>query len=441
MNLENIIFHNNTLSKAKIDSKVETITYYFQQLCQLDNVIMVVGSGFSKHLGGPLMSNLSEKCLAPAIVAVYKKVKNLTRKRKSWNDIWGIDHSLEQEILKQINKKNPDFSKLQEFTSNINIETKINELKTIKDAYRLLNSPDKRLVDTVLGIIKEGIIKQIKAVMPCETEPTYAQVNTKLLVYRNFLKKLINYRRPQQPRIKIFTTNYDKVIETACDLEGIQCVTGFDGQSIRIFNPTNFDLNISYKATGQSSVYYSKVVHLYKLHGSIHWQKKKIDDFDEIIQSDDGIAGNIVIYPCATKYSETLEMPYGEMFRRFGDSVATPQTAIFTIGYGFNDEHVNQMLIRSLKNPSCQLICIEPKAVEDYENADINSFLKKLIQLSKPIEGTNEPSESRICVIGGTGASFPDISEIIAPETKLEDPNEEVKKLISKLIALGNANA
>lgn len=438
MNIENVIFHNSTLDKAKSDNKLETITYYFQQLCQLDNVLIIIGSGFTKHIDGPLMGDLSRKCLSPAIITGYRKVQNFSRKLKTWSCIWEIDNSLEQNILQQINKVRPNFNILYEFSSKLNIEKKINELKTIRDAYGLLNLSNKKLIDVALSIIEKNVIEQIKAIIPEEID---SQTNNKLLVYRSFIKKIINYRRPQQPRIKIFTTNYDRVIETVCDLEGIQCVTGFEGQNIRIFNPTNFDLNISYKTTGQSSVYYSKVLHLYKLHGSVDWQKKKIDGFDEIIQSKNIIEKNIVIYPYATKYSETLEIPYGEMFRRFGDSIAMPQTAIFTIGYGFNDEHVNQMLIRSLKNPSCQLICIEPRANEDYENAKISSFLKKLIRLSKPVEDTNEVPESRICIIGGDGASFPNVSEIIVPEIKLEDPNEEVKKIISKLIAFGDVNA
>ncbi|MFZ7132622.1 MAG: SIR2 family protein [Eubacteriales bacterium] len=438
MNLEKVIFHNNTLDEASTKNSVDTIKYYFQQLCQLDNLILVIGSGFSKYINSPLMTDLSRTCLKPAIIAGYKKYQKFSRKLKTWSYIWGINSDEEKKILQQINTKRLISDDLDKILSKINIERKINELKIIRDTYELLDIRDKKFFNKILCIIERNIVEQIKAVIPNELESWDEQLSDKLLLYRNFFKKLINYRRPQQPRIKIFTTNYDKLIETICDLEGIQCITGFDGQNIRIFNPTNFDLNISYKTTGNSSVYYSKVLHLYKLHGSIDWQKKKIDGFDEIIQTNENILKNTLIYPCATKYSETLEMPYGEMFRRFGESASTPQTAMFTIGYGFYDEHVNQMLLRSLKNPSCQLICIEPKAEIDYEKSEISLFLKKLIRLSTPSKEVDEVSEPRICVIGGEGACFPSISELIVPETRLEDPNEEIRKTLSKLIASGS---
>lgn len=438
--IDGIIFHNSLLAKAKESNQVEAISYYFQNLCQLENVVFLVGSGFPKHLGGPLMVDLSKKILPKVILDGFKKLKDEETQLKTWTMIWEIEQTTSSDILKHLEAKDEKTAlrDLREISVGLNIEEIINDLKTAKEGMILLGKRrGSKLISEALKEIEQSIVHIIRDITPSYDHQEFSDFCGQLLQCRYFIRRLIDYRRPQQSRLKFFSTNYDQVIELVCDLEGILCSTGFEGQAIRIFNPTNFDLNISLKATGQSSIYFSNLIQLYKLHGSVNWVKKTIGGIEEIVQDDSAEEG-VVIYPCSTKYYETLEMPYGEMFRRFGDAIAQPQTVIFTLGYGFNDDHINQILMRGLKNPSCQMICIEPKVTDapPSEQEELSDFLKNLIIAANP-SGDNSVGNARICVIGGSSAKFPDIADLLVPPVELENPLDEAKKLVAKFLSLG----
>lgn len=402
------------------------IKSYFMQLWQLDNVVLLFGAGSSKYLGGPLMKELSESILPPLIMEGYERFIN-TEMETMWDNLWEMnqlyftDNTINEEGIKHI--------------GDINIETKLSELKMLSYSLSILKfNIEKNFIDYCMENIKYEIIKRTSSIVPnVKSSPSdFDRFSESVKPLREMLKRLIKLRRPNQPRIKLFTTNYDLVIETACDIEGIKCNIGFEGVNTKIFNPTNFDLNISIKPEAQNIVYYPNYIYLYKLHGSVNWSSIEIDGITEIVLDDcPNPNSSTVIYPCATKYSETLEMPFGEMFRRFGDCVSRSQTVIVTIGYGFMDEHVNQILFRSLKNPSTQLVIIEPKWEEN-----ASPYIKKFIQATG-YEDKYENGEPRICLLGGDKAKFPDVLEYILPQEEFEDPLEKVKGLIRDLTSLG----
>ena len=68
----------------------------------------------------------------------------------------------------------------------------------------------------------------------------------------------------------------------------------------------------------------------------------------------------LLIYPTPAKYGETLGLPYSELFRRFAVAVARPQSALFVIGYGFGDEHVNAIIRQAMAVPSFTLVIVDP---------------------------------------------------------------------------------
>ncbi|MBN1618660.1 SIR2 family protein [Candidatus Dojkabacteria bacterium] len=427
---ERINLFNPILSKAKAESKNEAIQSYLQQLWQMDNLILLIGSGFTRHINGPLMSDLSRIVLPPIILNCFNKYK-ADQMQDKWFILWDIDEKLSSVINGEENNL-AKISALESHCDKINIEDKINKLQTIINALETFNE-ERQIYIEALEEIKKSIINEISKITPTLDDSNFDEFIRNLEPYRIFIKRMIKYRRPQQPRIKIFSTNYDKVLETACDLDGIICVNGFDGKNIRVLNPTVFDLELSLKATGQSSIYYSNLLHLYKLHGSIDWKKVQIDGIDEIIQ-DINVGEDVVIYPCHTKFADTLEMPYCEMFRRFSDAVSQPQSTILSIGYGFNDDHVNQMLISAYKNPSCQFIICEPNAQK--EKPTSSEFFNSLLRMALT-EYESVTSDPRITILGGEASKFPEILDILFPPIEIESPSDQIKKLVKQIIKFG----
>jgi len=428
-----IEFYNSILAKADKEDKRDAIALYFQQLWQIDNLIVLIGAGFSKSVKGPLMADLSRKALPPVVLLGILKEAKSEDALKSWVSLWGLPNIITQAIIKEGERSSvEDFPQLAEHCSKLNIETKIGELQAILVAFKALGR-DAGLYESGLTEIKKSIVSQISSISHSFGDEEFTEFRQRLQPYRSFFRRLLTYRRPQQPRIKVFTCNYDTLIEAACDLEGIHCVTGFDGKALRTLNPSIFDVDLTFRGTGQASVYYANVIHLYKLHGSIDWRILNVDGIDEIVQGE-ATGSEVLIYPCSTKFAETLEAPYHEMFRRLGESTSQPQSVLLSVGYGFNDDHINQMIMRAYKNPSCQLLLCEPRAAETS-----SEFLRRMIKMATP-EGENTISDPRVTVIAGSDAKFPNILNVLFQPLEIESPSEQIKKLLQKLVQIGQGS-
>jgi len=428
---------NSVLSKEK-DNKQEAIQFYFQQLWQMDNLIILTGSGFSQYLDGPLMSDLSKDVL-PSLIYRHltnKPIETLNKKFvSSWRSLWEINDKLWNDIEINLSKNSTESPQsLSEHSASLNIEEKISALQAIVSAFKTIDFPHDEF-STILNQIKKGIVSRISQICPPINKDEFKDFSEKLRPYRNFIKRLIKHRRPQQPRVKIFSLNYDTVIEAACDLEGISCITGFEGKSVRLLNPTAFDLDLNFRSTGQASIYYPDVIHLYKLHGSIDWVRNEFDGVPEIVQDHSEGLNNIVIYPCYTKFAEALELPYYEMFRRLGECLSRPQTVVLSIGYGFNDDHINQMLLRAFKNPSCQFVLCEPKITEATQ-ADNNPLLKSFLKFAET-SSDSTVTDPRVTILGDKSAEFPEILDVIFHPVELESPTDQIKNLIKQILEIG----
>jgi len=193
-----------------------------------------------------------------------------------------------------------------------------------------------------------------------------------LTAYRTFLRKILT-RPLNLKRVNIFTLNYDTLVEQAADAEGVVLLDGFVGTQKRVFRPESYEQDLYFPAeTTEGRVHrFDRVLHLYKLHGSITWESTEstIDNPYGIICNhyiSDGTKKPLLIYPTPAKYGESLGMPYGELFRRFASAIVRPQSVLFVIGYGFGDEHVNAIIRQALAVPSFTLVIIDPKPKSDF---------------------------------------------------------------------------
>ncbi|MFM9329086.1 SIR2 family protein [Paenibacillus mesotrionivorans] len=176
-------------------------------------------------------------------------------------------------------------------------------------------------------------------------------------------------RTATRERLNIFTTNYDRLIEYACDLIGLRVVDRFVGTLTPIFRSSRIDIDMHYNPPGIRGEprYLEGVVKLTKLHGSLDWHYA-----DKVLQKwpvpfgappkyfydvDDPIK-KVMIYPNPAKDVETLQYPYAELFRDFSAALCRPNSAIITYGYGFGDDHINRVIADMLTIPSTHLVII-----------------------------------------------------------------------------------
>lgn len=193
----------------------------------------------------------------------------------------------------------------------------------------------------------------------------------------DFIKKLTS-RKTKQSRLKIFTTNYDRAFEEAGAEGGYVIIDGFSFTQPRKFSGKYFDYDIVIRENSRTSStenFANNVFHLYKLHGSVNWEKQKND----IIQVDKPSKA-MMIYPNSNKYESSYEQPYFEMMSRFQSALRKGgTTTLIVVGFSFADKHIFTMTNEALnQNPSLNIVIIEP-----FINPDINENFKKLFELSK----------------------------------------------------------
>ncbi|MBU7127556.1 SIR2 family protein, partial [Staphylococcus aureus] len=116
-----------------------------------------------------------------------------------------------------------------------------------------------------------------------------------------------------------------------------------------------FDINqFKYRVVDDTNRYkekwqpVSKEANLYKIHGSINWKSNEEGELQQIDFNDED--DQVVIYPTMLKHKETAQAPYSELFREFSNCLQIKDTTLIIIGYGFPDEHINNIIAQNLKN-------------------------------------------------------------------------------------------
>lgn len=143
---------------------------------------------------------------------------------------------------------------------------------------------------------------------------------------------------------KLFTTNYDTLIEDALGLECLPYWDGFAGGAVgfRTHHYGNEEPNRGVRA------------HVVKLHGSIDWH---LGQDGRVWRVRDGdlypeIKSRVLIYPQATKYVATQRDPFAAQFDLLRRALASgEENVLATCGYSFGDEHINQEIELSMEHP------------------------------------------------------------------------------------------
>jgi len=144
--------------------------------------------------------------------------------------------------------------------------------------------------------------------------------------------------------VRLFTTNYDTLLEDALALGGFSYWDGFSGGAVayRSHRYGDDEPNLRDRA------------HVIKLHGSIDWH---LGEDDRVWRVRDGDlypkkVSRVLIYPQSTKYLATQRDPFAAQFDLFRRSLGAREENVFaTCGYSFGDEHINQEIELTLQRP------------------------------------------------------------------------------------------
>ena len=148
--------------------------------------------------------------------------------------------------------------------------------------------------------------------------------------------------------IDVFTCNYDLLMEEAFEHQKIPYFDGFVGSREPFFDIASIEQDAIPR----------RWTRLWKLHGSINWQRR--EDGSVFRAQGRASSGKAMIYPSHLKYDQSRKMPYlamidrlraffrgGDVNRGFGPPV------LIVCGYSFADDHLNEVLLDGLRgNPA-----------------------------------------------------------------------------------------
>jgi hypothetical protein len=256
----------------------------------------------------------------------------------------------------------------------------------------------------------------------------------------NLLKSFIlsfTSRAASRERLNLFTTNYDRFIELACDETGVLLLDRFKGKIQPIFRNTRLELDYHYNPPGIRGEprYVEGVARITKLHGSIDWKFTG----DKIIRSllpfgatdthpeiPSNVTEQVVIYPNSSKDIETAFYPYAELFRDFSSAICQPNSVIITYGYGFGDSHINRVIEDMLTIPSTHLVVIAWDRNYANEGDPVN-FGSSRERVVKFLEDKN--SAQCTLLIGEHFADLKNLVEFYLPKSAIDRLTVKMQKL------------
>ncbi len=198
----------------------------------------------------------------------------------------------------------------------------------------------------------------------------FSTINAPLENHRLFVS-LLSKRKEESP-IKLFSLNYDPLIEMAAELECIRLLDGFHGHDKAFFDTGSFRHTSVVRVRNHRGRQVRGVagsVRLIKLHGSLGWYDGdetgiRRSKFNDPLPA---TAKRLMIPPQYRKASDTGHAPYSTLWSEFRGSLFHGDdklNRLITLGYGMADEHVNAEIESALERSNFTLIIIT-KALSD----------------------------------------------------------------------------
>lgn len=400
------------------DKDRQVVQDHLSSLLQVHNLVVLVGSGASFHLGSPHTRNLKTDAVEALIEAAGDEVK-----------------PSDKALLGVLNRD--DSGDLEKLLNGLQLAVAL--------AAQAGHSTITLGEGAAAAVFEVGAIESLRRkigsalAFACQLpDPSKVAAKYKhdpLAPHRTFLSRIVRSRRANLPRPRVFTTNYDLVIERALDELGYPYIDGFSGTVDRRLNLAYYGLDFHRVDTTSQQVLAraDSALYLHKIHGSLNWRAVTEREVNtgveslEVRQVPEGAptrSERVLIYPTTAKEGDTLAYPYSDLMRLLGDAVQQDDTAILSVGYGFADPHINRILLRSLAmNPALNVLVADPFAV--LEDDDMTQAIeqddlpgKRLVEAgfsTKPtaIGALAQGADSRIAVLTGPVGRFTDLAELM----------------------------
>jgi hypothetical protein len=202
--------------------------------------------------------------------------------------------------------------------------------------------------------------------------------------------------RTADSHIRVVTTNYDRIAEYAANYVGAYVSTGVTAGWLQRFIPS------SVNAERRPSPGYEGQVSVLKVHGSLDWFRDTTDDVVGVPLAR-AIPPNIkplVVTPGVTKYREVHKDPFRTVMTA-ADAVLRGASCYVCVGYGFNDEHVQPILVNRVMKNDVPLVLVTKQLTKLTRKAFLVNPPKRFLFIEETDGGTmvyNPEHPGGVCV-------------------------------------------
>jgi hypothetical protein len=183
----------------------------------------------------------------------------------------------------------------------------------------------------------------------------------------SYYRGLITLQQDLTHPLRIFSLNYDLCVERLNQAE-FRVETGFEDYGPD--HPWTWE-------RFEDSNNLAPQIFLYKLHGSINWKRspetKKLFCVDQI-ESVDADSMEVIF---GRDFKLEAGDPYLFFLYKFRDFTLLAKL-IVTLGYGYGDAHINEMLTQSLRNDPARRLLVVQRCAPSESNAKKNEILGRL---------------------------------------------------------------
>lgn len=163
------------------------------------------------------------------------------------------------------------------------------------------------------------------------------------------LTKLITHLLKPDKGIPIVTTNYDRLVEFACEEAGLGVDTMFCGHFAAKLAPADSQWSFcrNAKLVGRNVRFkWAPKANVFKPHGSLDWYHR---DGNPVRYAGVLQLPRLIITPGLNKFRNGYESPFDKHREKANDAIDQAQRLLI-IGYGFNDDHLETHLTPRIKS-------------------------------------------------------------------------------------------
>lgn len=190
------------------------------------------------------------------------------------------------------------------------------------------NTANDNLEVLLGGIDDRDKIKKIKKVIRDEVLKKDVICFQKIIQSKTYFSSIAEMIRiflnPHPRKLRIITTNYDRVLEYTLSNAGCGYTDGFTGQPL-----SKFDKHLFGK----------QQVDLVKVHGSLNWVTRNGKTFFMPCEFDIDDFEYTMVLPSQRKHFDTTQEPYRTLITK-ADEIIEEAKSFLIVGFGFNDEHL-----------------------------------------------------------------------------------------------------